>query len=239
MTLDLNKPSKFEGLHFKRWRQKMLVFLTTKKLASFCTTTKASQTWIENDFLAKNYILNGLSDDLYDYYSDYGTAKDLWEKFAVSRYLKYQMVDDKSVEAQSHELQKIAHEIIFEGMVLDDQFQTKEFSPESLITRLRIEEEARKQELKEEILVTLAVLKPNGKNMKIQNKNHNKRLNNNTNKVQNQNPSHPQNKYQPPSCAASDSRQFECYNCHNLGHLSRNCRNKKALLHRQILLKSN
>ncbi|KAM1507442.1 hypothetical protein PS1_017067 [Malus domestica] len=149
-TLDLNKPSKFEGLHFKRWRQKMLFFLTTKKLASFCTTvkptlfeeptiaqTKASQTWIENDFLAKNYILNGLTDDLYDYYSDYGTAKDLSEalqkkydteeagdkKFAVSRYLKYQMVDDKFVEAQSHELQKIAHEIISEGMVLDDQFQ--------------------------------------------------------------------------------------------------------------------
>ncbi|KAB2595294.1 hypothetical protein D8674_030744 [Pyrus ussuriensis x Pyrus communis] len=206
----------------------MLFFLTTKRLASFCTTvkptlpeeptiaqTKASQTWIENDFLAKNYILNGF------------------------RYLKYQMVDDKSVEAQSHELQKIAHEIISEGMVLNDQFQvaviidklpptwknfknslrhkTKGFSLESLITRLRIEEEARKQEMKEEILVvssnqkatnfnrnqTLAVLKPNGKNMKIQNKNHNKRLNNNTNK-------------------------FECYNYHKLGHLARNCKNKKS-----------
>ena len=33
------------------------------------------------------------------------------------------MTDDKSMEAQSHELQKIAHEIIFEGMSLDEQFQ--------------------------------------------------------------------------------------------------------------------
>jgi hypothetical protein len=33
------------------------------------------------------------------------------------------MVDDKPVEAQSHELQKIAHEIISEGMTLDEQFQ--------------------------------------------------------------------------------------------------------------------
>ncbi|KAM0973601.1 hypothetical protein ACFX2C_016906 [Malus domestica] len=64
--------------------------------------------------------------------------------------------------------------------------------------------------------------------MKIQNKNHNKRLNNNTNKVHNQNPSHLQNRYQSPSCAASDSRQFECYNCHKMGHLARNCRNKKS-----------
>ena len=55
---------------------------------------------------------------------------------------------------------------------------------------------------------TLAVLKRNGKNMKIQNKNHNKHLDNNTNKVHNQNPSHPQNRYQPPSCATFDSRHL-------------------------------
>ncbi|KAA0049683.1 uncharacterized protein E5676_scaffold106G001350 [Cucumis melo var. makuwa] len=115
------------------------------------------------------------------------TAKEVWDtlqkkydteearskKYAVSRYLRYQMTDDRFVEAQSHEIQKIAHEIISEGMPLDDQFQvvviidklpllwkdfkntlrykTKEFSLESLITRLRIEEEARKHDKKEEV----------------------------------------------------------------------------------------
>ncbi|CAJ2630366.1 unnamed protein product, partial [Trifolium pratense] len=142
--------------------------------------------WKEHDYLCKNYIINGLADDLYDYYRSYNTAKDVWEaltkkydteeagakKYAVSRYLKYQMVDERSVEAQSHEIQKIAHEIITEGMPLDEQFQiaviidklppswkdfknilrhkTKEFSIESLITRLRIEEESRRQDMKEE-----------------------------------------------------------------------------------------
>jgi len=92
------------------------------------------------------------------------------KKYVVSRYLKYQMTDDRSVEAQSHELQKIAHEIITEGMRLNEKFQvvviidklppswkdfknllrhnTKEFSLESLITHLRIEEEARKEDKK-------------------------------------------------------------------------------------------
>ena len=103
----------------------------------------------------------------------YDTEEAGSKKYAVSRYLRYQMTDDKSVETQSHEIQKIAHEIISEGMPLDDQFQvvviidklpplwkdfkntlrhkTKEFSLESLITRLRIEEEARKHDKKEEV----------------------------------------------------------------------------------------
>ena len=137
------------------------------------------------------------------------------------------MLDDKPVEAQSHELQKIAHEIISEGMTLDEQFQvavlidklppswkdfknvlrhkTKEFSLESLITRLRIEEEARKQDQKDEVLVvsnnhtkksTDAVLKPNGKSFKNQNRNnlpsrnnHNPRNNQNQTRNNNRNQS--------------------------------------------------
>jgi hypothetical protein len=98
---------------------------------------KERQLWIDNDYVCKNYIINGLEDDLYDYYRTYETASDVWEalskkydteeagvkKYAVSRYLKYQMVDERSVEVQSHELQKIAHEIITEGMPLHEQFQ--------------------------------------------------------------------------------------------------------------------
>ena len=116
-------PFRFEGLHFKRWRQKMEFYLTMRKVAAALTTEKPQlpdkpdgtdaaqmtswneqskqlQSWTEQDYLCKNFILNGLSDDLYDYYnSEDKTAKQIWEalqkkydteeagakKYAVSR----------------------------------------------------------------------------------------------------------------------------------------------------------
>lgn len=70
---DHNKPTKFEGFHFKCWRQNVLFFLTTKKIATNSTSKMSSllnqpaaeqfklyQTWTDNDFLCKKYMLNGL-----------------------------------------------------------------------------------------------------------------------------------------------------------------------------------
>ena len=167
---------------------------------------------------------------MYVYYNSNKFTKEIWDvlqkKYDVSRYMKYQMIDGKSVEAQSHELQKIAHKITSKGMTLDEQFQvaiiidklppawkdfkntlrhkTKEFSLESLITRLRIDEEARKQDQRDEVLVvsnnstnkklSSTILKPKGRNMKTHN-----RSNNQNRHHQNRNRSYPpQNGPQPP-----------------------------------------
>ncbi|KAL5570103.1 hypothetical protein UlMin_026678 [Ulmus minor] len=76
----------------------------------------AVDAWKHSDFLCRNYVLNGLTDSLYNVYSDKKTAKELWE--SLDR--KY-----KSEDAGSK------------------KFVRKEMSIEDLVVRLRIEEDNR------------------------------------------------------------------------------------------------
>ncbi|KAA0043410.1 uncharacterized protein E6C27_scaffold1639G00120 [Cucumis melo var. makuwa] len=128
MSSDLNRPFRFEGAHFKRWKQKMLFFLSLKKVTTACTTEKSKvsekdptekqlknlATLTEIDF----FLWNALQ-------MKYDTEEAGSKKYAVSRYLRYQMTDDRSVEAQSHEIQKIAHKIISEGFQEHSKAQNK------------------------------------------------------------------------------------------------------------------
>lgn len=109
----------------------------TDESASNLQLRKEIGLWHESDYLCKNHILNSLADDLYDYYNNCKTAGQVWEalqkkydteeagakKYVVNHHLNYKMVDERSMESQSHEIKKIDHEIITEGMPLDEQFQ--------------------------------------------------------------------------------------------------------------------
>ncbi|KAK8696393.1 hypothetical protein V6N13_001529 [Hibiscus sabdariffa] len=95
------------------------------------------EAWEQDNFLCRNYILNGLQDSLYWVYDVYKTTKDLWaaldhkykaedagaKKHLVAKFLNFTMVDSKSVVSQVEELQLIIHGILAEGMTISDSFQ--------------------------------------------------------------------------------------------------------------------
>ena len=153
-TPHVEKPEKFNGVAttFKRWQQKMLFFLTTLNYSKYlkelppqapeegeidAMTTNAIDAWNHGDYCCRNYILNAMSDPLYNVYSKFKTSKELWEsmdrkyqsedagskKFIVGRFLDYKMVDSKSVSSQMEEFQVILGDIQAEGMNLSETFQ--------------------------------------------------------------------------------------------------------------------
>ncbi|XP_070051548.1 uncharacterized protein [Nicotiana tomentosiformis] len=96
-----------------------------------------TKAWKHSYFLCKNYILSGLEDDLYNVYSNVETSKELWEalekkykiedaglkKFVAAKFLDYKMVDSKPVITQVQELQVIIHDLLAEGLVINEAFQ--------------------------------------------------------------------------------------------------------------------
>ncbi|XP_075092618.1 uncharacterized protein LOC142172853 [Nicotiana tabacum] len=181
------KPGKIFGIDFKRWQQKMFFYLTTLSLQKFIKedvpvlSNETPETerflvieaWKHSDFLCKNYILSGMEDALYNVYSGVETSKELWialekkyktedgglKKFVAAKFLDYKMVDSKSVITQVQELQVIIHDLLAEGLVINEAamieklpllwkdfknyltHKRKEMSLEDLIVRLIIKED--------------------------------------------------------------------------------------------------
>ena len=81
--------------------------------------------------------MSGLQDDLYNVYSNAKTSKELWDaleqkyktkdagmkKFIVAKFLDYKMIDSKTVVTQVQELQVIIHDLLAEGLIVNDAFQ--------------------------------------------------------------------------------------------------------------------
>ncbi|KAL0380426.1 UNVERIFIED_CONTAM: Retrovirus-related Pol polyprotein from transposon TNT 1-94 [Sesamum angustifolium] len=141
-------PDKFSGQFFKRWQQRMKIWLTMKGLLTVIQVTRPEPTdtdpktaeiaqWTERDQIGRGAILSALSNTLFDVYcSDSYTAKSLWdeldrkynteeqglEKYSVSKFMRYQMVEDRSVAEQTHEIINLEHALADAEMKLPEKF---------------------------------------------------------------------------------------------------------------------
>ncbi|KAJ8526238.1 hypothetical protein K7X08_028715 [Anisodus acutangulus] len=122
------RPGTFMASNFKRWQQKMLLYLTVMGMTRFLTEDPP-QAGDEMDSSPSETAEGGL-DPLYTVYCTVGIAKELWEKlqkkynaqdagtkkFIIGKFMKFQIVDSKTLMSQVQEFQMIVHHLDLEGM---------------------------------------------------------------------------------------------------------------------------
>ncbi|KAG8391952.1 hypothetical protein BUALT_Bualt01G0240600 [Buddleja alternifolia] len=141
--------ARLDGRNYHSWRHQMEFFLNQLHIAyvlteanpSICsnpegTSDESVKRWIDDDYLCRRNILNSLSDNLFQFYSQKcSSAREIWEELKlaynddfgtkrsqINKYVHFQMVDGVSIIEQVQELHKIADSIWASGTWIDENF---------------------------------------------------------------------------------------------------------------------
>nr|GEV33810.1 zinc finger, CCHC-type [Tanacetum cinerariifolium] len=111
MTTKFGKLDKFEGHDFRRWQKKMHFLLTILKVVYVLTTPMSEliedstveairirAKWENDDYICGGHILNGMSDSLFDVYTNVELAKELWDSLE-SKYMAEDSSSKKFLES--------------------------------------------------------------------------------------------------------------------------------------------
>ena len=265
MTSKFDKLEKFEGQDFRRWQRKMHFLLTTLKVVYVLSTpspewnenetletTRKRMKWENDDYICRGHILNGMSDSLFDVYSNAESAKGLWEsleskymaedasskKFLVSNFMNYKMVDTRPVMEQYHEMLRILGQYTQHDLKMDETISVAVII-DKLPPSWKEFKHALKHKKEELNLVQL------GSHLRIEEGLRNQEHDNNP-KGKNQIGSSSVNMVEGDGAKNSNNnknkRKFKsgndkfankkatvtCWNCNKPGHLKKDCRSRKG-----------
>ncbi|KAK1633200.1 hypothetical protein QYE76_007515, partial [Lolium multiflorum] len=137
------RPPLFDGMHYKRWRTKAVLWFTN--LGCFSATdarpegplsAEEQEKFEKVDAMFKAALFSILGDNIVDPYMAFDHGKDAWDaleaKFGVSdagtelyvmeQYYDYKMTDERSVVEQAHEIRSLAKELEQFKCTLPDKF---------------------------------------------------------------------------------------------------------------------
>ncbi|KAJ9567237.1 hypothetical protein OSB04_003203 [Centaurea solstitialis] len=213
----------------------------------------------EAEALCLGHIKNTLSDRLFDLYSPISDPRELWKaleqkyktheegtnKYLVFKYLEFQMVDDKPIMEQVHELQVLVNKLNALFIPIVELFQVgaiiaklppswkdfskrmmhkyEDFSLDDLLKHLRIEEETRNRDKRGKASSNVHHVTGSSNQKNKQSWGQNKVKNFGPKKQSFKRPGN-----QKPKFNNKPKRIGPCHVCGETGHYARECKDRKS-----------